>query len=451
MGYNYYGPQTYPQGWTSASAHEHPVASHHYGTHTTYGPLDPGMPVFNMNTNVPHAGTPVLQVPPRPVSSVQTDNAFPNDVDSDDGTSDKSDMELDNVERDDGDDKDDNDKSSVSRIKVYKECHKLLVDEKFGDHFHIEAQNLPYYINPKGEGSKKFFKTPSNTPLLKIEPDIKGSWFDPQDKENPSDSTSYWKASTPFPRKSRITPKDYPLKAPPKNPYVHIENESLRLLLEAPIFKTISLDHSAFDVSSVDVTNNPHTNLDALIRCSMLDNFTVDEYLKILLELVPKLSLTSISQGDRMQLLDLAMEVIIMIAECNQRSGQTQLATYVSNKLALRDVVLNRFSSQNTSRDILRGSTFLSHNLFGTLPESFSESLKSSTSKELRFTRKPFSARPPNSVKSFNNSSLRSFKSTKRPANFLPTPYNKRFKGKWSGNRIPFSNKFFRGKNQRKR
>ena len=140
-----------------------------------------------------------------------------------------------------------------------------------------------------------------------------------------------------------------------------------------------------------------------------------------------------------------------MVAECNQRSGQAQLAAYVSNKLALRDVVLNKYSSQNTSRDILRGSSFLSHNHFGPLPEFFSESLKSSTNRELRFTRKPFTSSFSKSSRSFTNTSARSYRSTKRPANFT-TPYSKRFKGKWGGNRVPFSKQhFFRGKNQKKR
>ena len=431
-GHNYIGPQTYLPGLTTTAVPEQPVTPLLYSTHTNYGNLDPGMHPYYMDNTVPHVEVPKVKVQTTPASSVQTKKAVPKVSDSDDQTSENSDMDLDDMDENNNN-VESNIKSSGSRLKAFKECHKIL-GEIFSGSFHSKAQNLPYYKNPRGD-----------VPLLKIDPDITGSWFDPPDKENPTDSTSYWKSSTPFPRKSRVTPKDYPLKAPPKNPYTHIENEALKQLLEAPIFKSINLDHSAFDVSSVDVTNNPHTNLDALIRSSMMDNFTIDEYLKLLLEIVPKLSLTSTSQVDRQKLLDLAMEVMVIIAECNQRSGQTQVATYVSNKLALRDVVLNRFSSQNTSRDILRGSSFLSHDLFGPLPESFSESLKSSSNKGLRFTRKPFSSH-------FNSSTRSPFKSTKRPANFLNNPYSKRFKGKWNGNRTPLSRQqFFRGRNQRKR
>ena len=459
-----YGPQTsYHPSWGTTFAHEQPMAPHNYGTHVIYsGDLAPGMTMYNTQhqAHVPHVPS-ATQLPMQTVTDLYLQNpllpepgAPMNNTpvstkdDSDGNASDASDMELEyEYVNEDGDI---DDKSSNSKINIYKDCHKML-GEEFGDHFYTKTKNLPYYKNPQGEDSKNYFKTPSSIPLLKIDPDLEGSWFDPKDKENPSDRTTYWKSSTPFPSKSRITPKEYPLKAPPRNPYIHVENENLRLLLEAPVFKSISLDHSAFNVSSIDVTNNPHTTLDALIRNSMMDNFTVDEYLKLLFEIIPKLSLTSASQADKSQLLALAMEVFIMVAECNQRSGQAQLAAYVSNKLALRDVVLDKFSSQNTSRDILRGSSFLSHNLFGPLPESFSESLKSSTNRELRFTRKPFTSSFSKSSRSFTNTSARSYRSTKRPANFT-TPYSKRFKGKWGGNRVPFSKQqFFRGKNQKKR
>ena len=341
------------------------------------------------------------------------------------------------------------DKSTISgKLKEYREGHIVLGD-MFKGNFYSKVQNLPYYKNPQGSDSKAYFKTPTKVPLLRIAPDLEGSWFDPPDKEDPSDATSYWKSSTKFPNKTRITPSDYSLKAPPKNPYIHIEDENLRLMLEAPIFNSISLDHSAFNVASVEVPRNPHTTLDALIRSSMLDNFTIDEYLKLLIELVPKISLDTTSQQERLRLLDLTMDVIIMVAEGNQRSGQTQIATYVSNKLALRDVVLNKFTSQNTSRNILRGSTFLSPNLFGGLPESFKNSLKLQSNKELRFTKKPF-ASAYKSSSGFKNARFET-RPKKRPANFLPTPSNKRFKGSWNSNRTPFSRQqFFRAKNQRK-
>ena len=339
------------------------------------------------------------------------------------------------------------------KLNEYKEAHMVLGD-LFPERFHTKVQNLPYYMVPQGPDSQAFFKNPSNPPLLKINPDKQGTWWEARDKENPSDTTSYWKASTKFPSKTRVNPVHYPFKVPPKNPYVHVEDEDLKQLLEAPAFTTVPLDHSAFDSPSVDLARNPHTHLDTLLRSSLLASYTIDEYLKILLELIPKCALSSTPKEDRLRFLDLTMDVVLMVAENNHRSGQTQLASYVSNKLALRDVVLNRFHSQNTSLNILRGSSFLSPNLFGPLPESFKESLKLDHNKSLRLTRKAFTfnRRTASTTASGWRTTSRSFsKPMKRPANFLPSNPNKRFKGSWNRGRKSFSKQqFFRFKGQKR-
>ena len=340
--------------------------------------------------------------------------------------------------------------SNSSKINEYKEAH-LVLGDMFPGQFYSRVQNLPYYRNPQGSDSSSYFKTPSNIPLLKISPDLTGSWFDAPDKEDLTDETSYWKASSKFPCKTRIVPVHCTLKAPPKNPYIHIVDDKLKLLFEAPVFSSVTLDHTAFDSPTIDLSRNPHTTLDALIRSSLLDTYTTDEYLKILLDLIPKISLESTPREDWLRYLDLAMDVIVMVAENNHRSGQTQLASYVSNKLALRDAVLSKFTSQNTSQNILRGSSFLSPGLFGELPESFKESLKLNRNKNLRFTRKPFSRATANSSYASKGFSKFNTKARKRPANFLPTTSNKRWKGTWNKNRKPFSDQqFFRAKNQKK-
>lgn len=210
-------------------------------------------------------------------------------------------------------------------------------------------------------------------------PDLKGSWFDPPDKDDHQDSTTYWNANTKFPRKARLTPLDYHLKAPPRCPYYHIENKELKRLLEAPIFKSIDLDHAAFESSACDVSNSNLSNLDSMLRSSLLDNFTLDEYLKLIIELIPKIAEEhSESSDDNLVSLDVLMRVVVLAAESNQRSGQAQIGSFIANKVALRDLILNKFSTPSISRNILRGSSFLSDKLFGNLPESYKTSLKQS-------------------------------------------------------------------------
>ena len=345
----------------------------------------------------------------------------------------------------------DDEPTNSSRLRDWRECHKILAGD-FGSHFHNISVHLPYYKNPQGTESRALFKSPTSTPLIKIAPDLRGSWFDPPHKEDHTDITTYWK-TTKFPRKNRITPPLCPLSTPKIAPYFHIEDPALKRLFEAPMFACVDLDHSAFDVSSFDVANSAHANLDSLIRISMLNNFTVDEYLKIMIELVPKISKAHVeSSEDHLHTLDLLLQVIVMAAECNQRSGQTQIATYVANKLALRDFVLARFSVSTgsaTSRNILRGSSFLSDKLFGELPESFKNSLRLDNGKELRLLLK--SGNPLTAKTTGKTPAAAPNKGPyKRPSNFQ-LHYSKKFKAGGKGGKSPYQKKqFFRNDSQKK-
>ena len=108
-----------------------------------------------------------------------------------------------------------------------------------------------------------------------------------------------------------------------------------------------------------------------MLRAALFDNFTLDEYLKLIMELIPKVSEEHFTSTDEpLNSLELLMRVVVLAAECNQRSGQAITGTFIANKLALRDYVFNKFVTPSVSRNILRGSNFLSDKLFGNLPES---------------------------------------------------------------------------------
>ena len=49
---------------------------------------------------------------------------------------------------------------------------------------------------PQGLDSRAFIKAPTTPSLMKISQDMKGSWFDAQDQEDPTDSMPFWKALT---------------------------------------------------------------------------------------------------------------------------------------------------------------------------------------------------------------------------------------------------------------
>ena len=82
--------------------------------------------------------------------------------------------------------------NSDSRMKQLKETY-LALFEILPEHFHVREVSLPYYRNPVSEEAKTYFKSPNNIPLMKIVPDLTGSWFDPPHNTN-------------FSRKAHMTP-----------------------------------------------------------------------------------------------------------------------------------------------------------------------------------------------------------------------------------------------------
>ena len=325
-----------------------------------------------------------------------------------------------------------------SRNRDYRQFNRLL-GEKLPLFFHTEASNLPYYRNPRGEASRAMFNSPADIPRVKIQPNLEGSWADPTHREDASDTAAYWPHTTKFPSLARITPQDYTQKAPPRNPYLHIVDENLRKTLRAPTFKSVPLDHTAFPVASVDLSHSSLPQMDSILRRAMLDNFSLDEYLQLIIELLPTIEKEDTPPEVKLDNLDLVFRLVVLIAEGNQRSGQSLMAAFVANKLAMRDVVLNKFNAPLTSRQILRGSNFLSPNLFGPLPESFRNSLLHNADTHLRLTSKGAA-----STRSSASSSQTAPKTRKRQADFSFFNYPKKRRGFGFNKPAASKRKFFR-------
>ena len=329
------------------------------------------------------------------------------------------------------------------RTAHYRYLNKTLKKSHPG-HFVEEERELPAYMNPSSQDSMAMFYRPSNTPLITIKPNLAGSWYDPTHKDDVSDTISYWPNGTSFPTATRVNPKGCKIKAPPRNPFTHIVDDNLRLLLTAPSFSTVHLDHLAFPISSLDLSHNAHSRLDSLLRQSMLDNFTIESYIKLLVDLLPPIARGDLSPEDRMKSMMEVMGLVALIAEGNQRSGQSQLAAFVTNKLALRDFVLGKFTCPLTSKHILRGSSFLSPNLFGPLPESFKTSLQHNSETNLRLVQKS------TSTTSAAPATKSASQPRKRPANFRSYINPKRRRGYGKRKTTGLNRQFFRTNGNKK-
>ena len=124
----------------------------------------------------------------------------------------------------------------------------------------------------------------------------------------------------------------------------------------------------------------------------MLERYTADAYLRIVYELAKCAAGTS-DLVSREEALELLPKVVRQSAMANSRCGQSLAAGYVGYVVALRDVVLDRFTTKQRTTNVLRGSDFSGPSLFGPLPESFASLLDTPQGAGYRCRSKPPAAK----------------------------------------------------------
>merc|ERR1739842_284114 len=81
--------------------------------------------------------------------------------------------------------------------------------------------------------------------------------------------------------------------------------------------------------------------------------------------------------------LDLLHSLLQLAGTGSSRMSNLHISGLVANKLEMRDKILAEFDHPGKTKNILRGSGFLTENAFGPLPESFRQGLSSINGKEL--------------------------------------------------------------------
>ena len=412
-------------------------------------------PIVNPIINNPGAYNPGIQIPNAPNpnnisvpnvcvpnnSGFINNNNCLNDNANNDYESEtiyESDASEDDASRSDTPDRNSINNNSFERLMGFKKLFSYLSD-KFPEKFDSNNPETPYYNTRRMARSAASGRHPLNVPHLLIDPPLSGSWFDPPHSNHPDDSSKTWSDSSGFPpSKSRICPKNYDLTAKAPCPYTRVVDKDLKALFEATSFKQATLDHAAFDKTSVDIANSSHTKLDSMLRPALLDSFASDELLQMALSLLENLEMQFQGNPAISVTLDAILSTLELVAENNQRSGQHILASYVANKVFIRDSILKKFVVPTIARNLLRGSSCKSDKVFGPLPESFRSALLHPNGKELRC------------VSSFRHRATTfSSSKTSKPASgykrSLPQPSStKRFKGKSTSS-------FFRTKSRSKK
>ena len=301
---------------------------------------------------------------------------------------------------------------STTKQKAMLALHSRLADI-YPDDFHYKETNLPYWES----ASEKPF------PLLIVDPELENTWLRPTPAQD--EEYGYWKTADKLPpSKTTLVPPKSDRKQLNRPKYFHIPDESLGDLLLAPVREKVFLPPNIFDSPSVSVKASPHALLDNHLRTSLLENFTTDSYLRLLVDLSNCAAGTSSSVSPS-EAASLLPEVAKQAALANARLQQSLTASYVGNTVALREYVLSSFEVPQRTQEYLRGGDFTTRSLFSPVPNSFISILDSAHGSEFRCTIKssgssyvatPKPAAPPRSVPRKRSGSARGYPRSKRSA-----------------------------------
>ena len=258
---------------------------------------------------------------------------------------------------------------------------KILFPEKFVND--VVPDSLPPGV--------MMFKNPLNVSKLSVKPCTSGTWLDPSTKARPSDTVGYWPSDTTFPKNSSSSPAKYRWN-PPKRPIdTSYADPRLAAFLEGPILGESVLDPYAFSNPSCNVKGSHQANMDKLLRSCLHESFLDSEYITMLLELVPKIKsefVAMLPDSDQdadlsFPTLDLLHNLLGLLAHGLHRNTNTQISAYVSNKLSIRDHVLDKLICHPLTKEYLRGSDFMDCKVFGPIPESLQTALASNNASSL--------------------------------------------------------------------
>ena len=109
---------------------------------------------------------------------------------------------------------------------------------------HLFANKFTVRDTAAVPAAQKLFNISENSPLLKIEPVLEGSWLDPPKSGN--DLIGFWPAKTKCPKGTNPYRPNFSFKPPSRPTDVFITHPLLRKLLEAPKISEDYLDPIVF-------------------------------------------------------------------------------------------------------------------------------------------------------------------------------------------------------------
>ena len=267
-----------------------------------------------------------------------------------------------------------------------------LTREIFGDIAKILPDRFITKDNTDVPESYKLFKD-NRKPIyqLKVDPNLTGSWLVPSHKEESSDTIGFWPQATKFPlTEQTIYPPDYSLRPPRRPTDVIFVNKDLKNMLESKITDKPNLNHIAFQEPKKPISfkGTTNSNMECLLNKCLTESYLAETFNDIALALYPFLFAEIESHiGDlkdkELPTFDLLYSLLQLAGQGNSRMSNLHISGLVANKLEMRDKILAEFDHPCKTKNILRGSGFLTENAFGPLPESLRQGLSSINGKDL--------------------------------------------------------------------
>merc|ERR1739842_23107 len=167
-------------------------------------------------------------------------------------------------------------------------------------------------------------------------------------------------------------------------------NKDLKSMLEAKMADKPNLNHTAFQEPKKPISfkNTLNAKMECLLKKCLIESYTVETFNDIALALFPIMFAEIEAHiGDlknkELPTIDLLYSLLSLAGQGNSRMSNLEISGLVTNKLEMRDKILTEFDHPFKTKNILRGSGFLTENAFGPLPESWKQGLSSINGKDL--------------------------------------------------------------------
>ncbi|CAL4155574.1 unnamed protein product, partial [Meganyctiphanes norvegica] len=243
---------------------------------------------------------------------------------------------------------------------------------------------LPHVVKIK-ENKKIVGLSPSTYERqIIVDINFEGSWLEKPEPASASEKIGHWPIPTQFPNSNKFaTPPDHTNKIPLAVPCSFQDPELEKFLLA----KSMNQGNKVLLNDAFDKPEYPlgpgivHTILDSLARKAILERGISDTLLDAVAAIInTMLDDWERASGDLMEIKASLKEISKFLTlghQTNWRCKSFIVAILVSNKVALRNYVLDNCGGPSTSKDIMKHTSFFTPSLFGEIPESLAKKVKS--------------------------------------------------------------------------